>query len=181
MSQIKLDGSKLYNIAHASHSAEVTMTALALRERNRHFSDMGRTKTALIRAGEKIVDEEYRKFWHDLQRAGIGAIVHGRRGVPDRFEWYYALKMVADAALTGRDIIANRQAAQEEEIEEPAKKLAKPEKRARMVRSAASSKPKEKMVNIPLRKNFYLEVPADMTVEEWANVLANLQGRKKTA
>jgi hypothetical protein len=156
------------------------MTALALRERNRHFSDIGRTRTALIRAGERIVDEEYRRFWIDLEKEGVGKIVYGRRGNPDRFEWYHALKMVADCALTGKDITIEPQSMLQAEEEKPApKKAAAPKKSVRMTSAQKKDKVEhaevasakgsaEKLVVIPLRKDFFLEVkmPADVSKDE---------------
>jgi hypothetical protein len=100
---VRLDNTKLRNITNASHTSVVTMLLLALRERARGFSNIDATKDQLIRMGEKIVEEDFQKFWKDLQDAGIGVIVYGRRGGPDRFQWHYSLKRIAGAAIEGKE------------------------------------------------------------------------------
>lgn len=104
MQTIKLEGKLLKQVAGANSTAEVVATSLALRERLRHFSDIRRTKMDLIKSGEKIVDSDYKKFWKDLEALGVGSIVYGRKGNPDRFEWHYNLKSVASAAIEGKDL-----------------------------------------------------------------------------
>lgn len=123
---VRLDQGKLKQITNASHTAVVTMLLLALRERARGFSNITATKEQLIRMGEKIVDEDFQSFWKSLQDAGIGAIVYGRRGRPDRFQWHYSLKAIARVAIEGR----------EELVKELAKKKPK-----RVVRKPVSAKP----------------------------------------
>ena len=94
-----LDSELIKKISHANHTAVVTATALALRQRNRPFTDITRTKVNLIRGNEKIVEADYLLFWKDLLDAGIGSIIFGRRGKPDRFEWHYSLKSVGQVAI----------------------------------------------------------------------------------
>lgn len=172
---VTLNGKQLHGIAHASHTATVTITALALRERLRHFSDINRTKTQLIRQGEKIVDSDYSQMWKDLQAAGVGSIIYGRRGKPDRFEWHYSLKKVAKAALEGTN----------EEVQKlanaPTKsksKLVKSKSRPKLYAVEKADRAKQadsvnvgrglKMVCIALRKDFNVEftLPANITKDE---------------
>lgn len=183
---VTLNGAKLKQIAHASHTATVTMTSLALRERLRHSSDIVRTKNQLIREGEKIVDSDYMSMWEALQSEGVGSIVYGRKHKPDRFEWYYSLKQVAKAGLEGTN----------EEVEKIngfkkkapltlVKKQVRPKlsdsemlQRAKSMTSLKSKPAPEvrsnnvihskKLVFIPLRKDFNLEIslPMDLTTEE---------------
>lgn len=108
MGTIKLEGKLLKQVANANSTAGVVATSLALRERLRHFSDIRRTKMGLIKRGEKIVDNDYKKFWKDLEALGVGSIVYGRKGNADRFEWHYNLKRIASAAIDGTDIELNR-------------------------------------------------------------------------
>lgn len=180
-----LDGSKLKAIAHSTPTAEITVTSLALRERLRHSSDIQRTKSQLIRDGEKIVDADYMKLWKDLQDAGIGSIIYGRKGRPDRFEWHYSLKSVAKAALEGTNEQVSKLAGVRANVQrkKPVKVIRRPQKVVAPV--AAKPTPKampvaapvlksSKLAYIPLRNDFNVEisVPSDLTKAE-AEVLSN--------
>jgi hypothetical protein len=162
---VTLDGVQLKKVAHASHTAEVTITALAIRERLRPFSDITRTKNQLVRNGEKIVEADYMNFWKGLQDAGVGVIVYGRKGKPDRFEWHYSMKKVAKAALDGTNEAV-------EKLQIPAKEKPAQDKVVRKEKSETRSTPKvhihNRMVFIPLRKDFCLEfsVPSDLSRDE---------------
>jgi hypothetical protein len=162
---VTLNGNELKKVAHASHTAEVTITALAIRERVRNFSDIVRTKNQLIRNGERIVEEDYMAFWKGLQDAGVGKIVYGRKGKPDRFEWYYSMKKVAKAALEGTN----------ESVEKITSIKSVPAQRViKKVEKEVTRSHSSRFVYIPLRKDFCLElsVPADLTKDE-INVIEN--------
>lgn len=122
--EMTLNGSKLKQITNASHTAVVTMLLLALRQRARGFSNIPATKEQLLAMNEKVVEEDFQTFWKELQAAGIGSIVYGRRGRPDRFQWHYNLKQIAKIAIEGR--------------EEAIKELAK--KKPRRIRNQVSPK-----------------------------------------
>jgi hypothetical protein len=169
---VTLDGGKLKAIGHASHTAEVTITALALRERLRHFSDITRTRMQLVRNGERIVEEDYMKFWKSLEDAGVGVIVYGRKGKPDRFHWYYSLKKVAKAAIEGTNEevekvnVASKTKAKN--FIRPQKKAAKSNGSAKLSREEKEDKIEQSEVvpaasgrslYIPLRPDFDLEIP----------------------
>lgn len=99
----KLDNNKLKEITNGSNTSVVTMLYLALRQRARNESNVTTTRDQLIRMGEKVVDEDYEKFWKSLEEAGIGSFIVGRRGNPDRFKWNYSLKNVARLAIEGKE------------------------------------------------------------------------------
>lgn len=149
---VTLDGAKLKRIGQASHTAEVTMTDLAMRERLRHFSDIVRTKNKLVRSGEKIVDSDYMAFWKGLQDAGVGSIVYGRRGKPDRFEWHYSLKQVAKAALEGTD-----EAVEKISIAPRVKQKVTPKQERKSKENQENQQ--SRSIYIPLRSNLDLELP----------------------
>jgi hypothetical protein len=169
---MSLDQQKLTSIAHSSHTAEVVMVSLGVRERMRPTSDLGRIKKILLRSGERIVDSDYTKLWKDLEAAGVGSIVYGRNGNPDRFHWHYSLKKVAKTALEGpqeEDIFPIDQPPKEEnkapvEDSKPVKrKRGRPKKKHESVTTTM-----EKIVFIPLRKGveINIQVPADLTKED---------------
>jgi len=100
---VKMNSEKLKALTNTSHTAVVTMLMLALRERARGYSNITLAKQQLVSMGEKVVDEDFQKFWKDLQDLGIGTIVYGRRGGPDKFQWYYSLKSIAKVAIEGKE------------------------------------------------------------------------------
>lgn len=105
MTKLNITNEKVKAICNASHTAEVVITSLGMRERLRLNSDIMRLKTQLVRGGEKIVDEDYLQFWKDLEIAGIGKIALGRKGgKPVRFTWYCNLKDFAKVAIEGKNI-----------------------------------------------------------------------------
>lgn len=106
---------KLKGITNATHTSIVTMMKLALRERNARngFTNITGIRNELIRMGEKIVDEDYLKFWQELETAGVGNLITGRRGNSDRFKWHYSLKEISKNAIEGKEV----------EIQELAKKV----------------------------------------------------------
>lgn len=173
-----LNANKLHKVSHLSHTAEVVMTALSQRERLRDFTDISRLKNALIRAGEKIVDEDYAAYWMGLQDAGVGRIVFSKKGKQDRFFWHYSMKKVAQAALEGKDIKAERiNVGSAADLPKPAPAPQKKSVKLSSVKKPSASKPeaaqasapiRDRQVLIPLRPDFCLEftIPGDMTKEE---------------
>jgi len=157
-----LNGNKLYKVAHKTDSAVVTMTALAMRERFRRFSNIEKMKYNLLNRGEKIVDDDYRQVWKDLEEAGIGSIIYGRNGNPDKFMWYYDLKKVASAALQNKN-------EESQKLPEPKRRRGRPSKQEQQIAEEKQNPSTEtKKIIFPLRKNFDLEivVPIDITKEE---------------
>lgn len=176
MELVTLNGKNLKDLAHKSHTAERTMTSLAIRERVRTFSDIPRTRAKLIKEGEKIVEEDYNQFWKDLQAAGVGTIVNGRRGVPSRFEWHFSLKQVAKAALEGIDQKATP-------VANPNVPKRKVIRRPRLVAAPKTEAPKaatkvDSSHFIYLRNEMGMEVklPSDVSADQLQRVAKALQG-----
>lgn len=174
MDTVTLNGAKLKEIAHKSHTATVTATSLALRERLRHSSDITRTRAELARQGERIVEADYMQFWKDLQVAGVGSIVYGRKGKPDRFDWYYSLKSIAKACIDGSNVQAVKVAGPMQPeapkvILRPKSEVA-PKREEVKVRLSdkVSTSSGDRLVYIPLRSNFDVEikVPVNFTKDE---------------
>lgn len=165
MSQLNLNGAQLKKIANASHTAEVVMTDMALRERVRPFSDIHRTRNRLIREGEKIIEDDYKAFWKSLQDTGAGVIVYGRKGNPDRFQWHYSMKKVAEAALDGKDLKVSM-----EKPESP--------KSAPKAETKVAAKPVQtKEFCVPIRADFLIDlvIPANLTKAEAEMISAVLR------
>lgn len=101
-----LNGNTLMELSHANTTSYSITKRLADRQRLRKITDISRLKNDLIKAGERIVDTEYTAYWKELQSQGIGNVIYGRNGKPNRFEWHYSLKNVAKSALEGENIEA---------------------------------------------------------------------------
>ena len=180
-----LKGKALHAIAHKSHTATVVATSLALRSRLRHESDIARTKNALIRDGEKIVDSDYIQFWRDIQAAGAGVLVIGRKGMQDRFIWHYSLKKVAEGMLNSTDVKVSRDDLKNEPqdadknpktFQNPIPKIElKAVPKAEVVPAVPLVTP-SKQVFIPLREGFDLElkVPANLSKSEVDTIIRAL-------
>lgn len=165
MQLVTLNGKQLKEISHKNRTAEVTMTALAMRERVRNFSDIPRTRAKLIKEGEKIVETDYLQLWKDLQTAGVGVIVYGSNKRPNRFQWHFSLKQVAEVCLEGTDqkadITAKPQAV---------KVIRRP---ALEVKAASPVAPlPDRLVYVSLRKDFdvAIKLPGNVTQDEIATI-----------
>lgn len=94
-----LNINKLNQITIQSNSATVAMLSLAMRERDRELLNIISIKRDLIRMGEQIINEDYFKFWEDLQKEGIGSLIKGIHGKPDMFKWNYSMRYVAKSSF----------------------------------------------------------------------------------
>lgn len=86
------------SIANSSEAAKAIFDELGSRKRYRKYTNLDQFKHLLMSKGLKVVDTEYWKTLKDMEKAGLGTIIIGRRGNPDRFIWNYNLKSVAQAA-----------------------------------------------------------------------------------
>lgn len=175
--QVVLNSEKIRNVSHLSHTAEVVITYLSQRERLRAFSDITRTRNALIRMGEKIVDSDYLAFWKGLQDAGVGVIVLGKNKKAERFEWHYSMKKVASAALEGKDIVASPLSIPNEpktikRVSPVKRKTVHMSKASKAFVTAKAPQPRgnERVIFIPLRKDYDLQfsLPQDLSKDEMA-------------
>lgn len=167
-----LNQDKLKAVVNASHTAIVTTLLLALRRRARDYSNLPATKDQLINMGEKIVDEDYKQYWQNLQDLGVGSVIYGRRGNPDRFQWHYSLKTVAKAAIEGK----------EAQVEALAKKKPKTAIKHlghnRIKTNAKAIRTSKKLYIIPLERGMTAEIilSRDLTVKDIAKVKRILSG-----
>lgn len=90
--------SQIQSIANESSTSKAIFSALSERERYRTRLNLKKFRYDLINKGEKIVEDEYLATFKRLQDLGIGALVIGRKGKPNRFLWHYNLKDVATAS-----------------------------------------------------------------------------------
>jgi hypothetical protein len=91
--------SKIKEAAHKNQTAEAVFTALALRDRMRHTTDLNRFKTQLVKESGNIVEQDYLATFKELEKLGMGSIVYGRKKKPSKFKWHYNLKDIGHAAM----------------------------------------------------------------------------------
>lgn len=77
------------------------LSHFASRARTTSSTDLRRLKYLLLNNGNVIEDKEYLGVFKLLQNKGVGAIIYGRKGKPDRFKWNYSLKVISQNALSG--------------------------------------------------------------------------------
>lgn len=101
-----LNGEMLKTTANANHTASVLSKLLAQRQRANKKINISNLEKVLLRSGEKIVSEDYNRFWKGLQETDVGSIVFGRKGGDDYFIFHYSLKSVGQAMMDGKDFEA---------------------------------------------------------------------------
>ncbi len=178
MTEVILNGSKLYAIAHASTTAEIVNTHLALRDRIRTFSDIARLRTELVRSGEKIIEKDYFAYWKGQEDAGMGVIVYARKGKLSKFQWHYSMKEVALVGMNGKDekIETGKPPVKHNPVLQAQFKRIKSKKTRLITKPKRVSKPataqvlpkSDKLVCIALRPDFTIQmnVPSDFSKKE---------------
>lgn len=87
-----LDQDVIRSIANESNTSKAVFDTLSKRIRFRRQTNLSKFANLMINKGERIVEEEYIQLFKRLEEAGIGTLVIGRRGKPNRFKWNYNLK-----------------------------------------------------------------------------------------
>ncbi len=100
-----LNAGTVKEIAKTSGTAHTVLEACSKRERFRERINLKKFKYDLIKAGYKVVDEEFLETFKQLEAAGVGSLIKGRNGNPDRFAWNFNLRDVGAAAFTPNDKI----------------------------------------------------------------------------
>lgn len=89
---------KLQQIASENETAKAVFSTWAQRRRFRRETNLPRFEASLLQDGHKIVRQDFLQLFKRLEDAGIGSIIVGRHGKPNRFVWNYNLKDVAKNA-----------------------------------------------------------------------------------
>lgn len=95
---------EIKSVAEKSQTSKIVFDTLSKRLRFRRETNLDKFHNQLINEGEKIVEDEYLDTFKQLQKLGIGALVHGRGNRPTRFKWNYNLKDVAKSAFSDEKI-----------------------------------------------------------------------------
>lgn len=102
---MKLELNQFKIVAKESHTAQIIITALALRERLSHTTTLNRFRTSLKAQGERIDDKEFDAFWVNLENAGVGRLLLNKDKNLNKFEWFYSLKDLCKFALGEKNSI----------------------------------------------------------------------------
>jgi hypothetical protein len=94
-----LDKNELKTIANESPTSQAVFDHLASRQRFRVRTNLVKLKYDLIHNGKKVVDNEYLGTFKKLHELGVGNLIVGRRGKPNRFIWNFNLKDIGQAAF----------------------------------------------------------------------------------
>jgi hypothetical protein len=91
----------LQEVMKSNHLAEAVFKALAMRDRFRQVTDLRRLYNDVDKITHgNATPEEFNEVVKNMERAGLGKFVAGRKNNPDRFKW--ATKGVAKAIKEGR-------------------------------------------------------------------------------
>lgn len=99
VNQLVLDKSRLSTLASSNETAAAIFKDVSERRRIRWVTNLPRYAVKLAHKGFKVVDVDYENTWKELEAMGVGVIVRGRNGKPDRFKWNYSLKEVGTGAI----------------------------------------------------------------------------------
>ena len=94
----------LKSVANQSNTSKSIFDAFASRKRFRSQTNLNKLRIDLLNKGERIDNDEYLETFKSLQDMGIGSLIIGRRGKPNRFKWNYSLKDVAKIASNAESI-----------------------------------------------------------------------------
>lgn len=96
---MKINNEQLNLIYKKTPTAETMMVALAMRTRFRPYTNLLSFRRKLTQLGEKLVIEDYERFWKDLETLKVGKLVYSKHGSLRGFSWYYNFIDLAKGAL----------------------------------------------------------------------------------
>lgn len=93
------DKAKLVEVSNSNPVAKAIFTEWAGRQRTRKEVDAGRLRLKLIHGGLAVDNVMFEKALTDLVAIGIGRVARSRWGTLKRFEPFYSIKEIGQAAL----------------------------------------------------------------------------------
>ncbi len=175
-----VDLEKLKAISTENQSSKSVFKYLFERRRGRQDTNIKRVQRLLKESGEPVNSNEISDVFRKLQELGIGKIVFGRRGNPNRFMWTANLLSIKEL-LEGKSQQLYKQ-------NPTAKKLNQPKLTSSIEAPPVVAQEPEKKVVEPkrLRQTFIvrkgeieIEVPAVITDEEAKSIVALLSAASK--
>lgn len=170
---VVINGRELKQTVDTNSTAHEVIKMLANRERFRRFTDIGRVKFLMSQEGIKLDDDQYLECFKKLESKGLGSIIYGRNGKRDRFEWYYNLKSIGKAILSGSDEEA-------ELVESISKEKGKTFNRAKLA-LVLNTKPVEQNPRMVEKASTALAIPLkSMDIKSIDETIAELTALKAT-
>lgn len=106
---IELDGPRLKAEAEKSHEFLTLVYYGANRQRNSEVTDIEQMRKLIeVKHGENLDSGKWLEAFKRLEDLGMGSLILGRRGKPNRFRWNYSLKAIGTAAMNGLTLTAHR-------------------------------------------------------------------------
>jgi hypothetical protein len=185
-------GPEIQKLAESSETAKNVLYRLAVRERHTHSVELPRFKNELIQLKLKVVDEDFNYTFKRLDELKVGALIFGRKGNSDRFEFHYSMRDVGNLSYTNPSVLSPFIRARDEAkqmrklyLESLSKRTEAPKKRrGRKAKIKAAPAPKveapkvktetgtvhmaNKILYVPIRKGFGVQivVPSDLNMTE---------------
>lgn len=180
-----VDVSALKELPKLSNTALVVLKDLATRERNSRQTDIDRNAMKLLYKGIKVNPDDYLNFWKNLESLGVGNIIWGRNGNPNRFRWHYSLKDVAIGAINPDSVKELLPAPSEVDVVVPKRSYKRRTKRSKRGRPLGSKnkpkafpKPSQEVICITVKdlngKAFTVSVQEAMRIVEQMNIIKEL-------
>lgn len=179
LSTIAVDVEKLKTISSETPSAKSVFKYLFERRRGRQDTNIKRVQRILKESGTEVTSDDISDVFKKLQDLGIGKIVFGRRGNPNRFMWTANLRSIKDI-LEGKSNELFKQKATVKKLDLPKlaakggeKPAPKPEAPEPMLPAAIESFHSNHAF-IVRKGAVEITVPANLTLEEAKSVAALL-------
>lgn len=149
----------IHQIAQSSPIAKEVFKVLERRQRFRKRSDISRIYREVKSHNINTDPKEVLSVFKELQTAGVGSIVLGRKNNPNRFVWKYNLKHVAKAAKK-EDSSVKALSTFGQESEDTKQVKAKPNVEVQRVTRSSTVSANKPFIQITLR------LPADINMED---------------
>lgn len=182
------------NIANENETAREALHWMAVRERSFDKIEIPRFKQQLLNRGVKVVDEHLIGMFQKLDSLGIGALIFGRKGNPDRFELHFTMRDIGSLSYSDASVLAPKLQALSDEKAKRNAYLAARKKNPTPIKKRPGRKPKaksedvvvtlaNKTLYIHLAKNRAIEivVPSDLNSEEARIISDALKSVPKSA
>lgn len=91
--------SNLTKVAQSSRASDLVFKYLAGRERSSWNLNLVRVYADITADGATVSREQFNAVFEALEKAGAGAVIHGRRGGATRFVWNYSFRDAASRTL----------------------------------------------------------------------------------
>lgn len=144
-------GPEIQKLAESSETAKNVLYRLAVRERHTHSIELPRFKNELLQLKLKIVDADFNYTFKRLDELKVGALIFGRKGKSDRFEFHYTMRDVGNLSYTNPTVLTPFIRARDEAKQMRKLYLENLNKRTDAPKKRRGRKPKAKPIAAPVQ------------------------------